>query len=52
VSSIEAQLALIDTKMVSIEQVFLSYAITPDGSTVFEKIISSKLLLGAGKVNQ
>lgn len=48
---IEAQMALVETHMVSLEQVFLPYAITNDGQTVFEKVMNSSLLLSGGKDN-
>lgn len=46
---VEAQLAIIETRMVSPQQVFLPYAITKDGSTLFEHIAANPgLLLGDG----
>jgi len=46
---VEAQLAIIETQMVTTVQVFLPYAITNNGQTVFEYMASnSELLLGAG----
>lgn len=46
---VEAQLAIIETKMVTTAQVFLPYAITKDGQTVYEYIANnSGLLLEAG----
>lgn len=48
---VEAQLAIIETKMVTTAQVFLPYAITKDGQTVYEYIASNQgLLLGTGEV--
>lgn len=42
-----AQMALYETEMVTIPQIFLPYAITQDGNTLFEQIASDpKLLLG------
>lgn len=47
---VAAQLAIIETRMVTTAQVFLPYAITKDGSTVYEYIANnSSLLLGAGE---
>lgn len=47
---VAAQLAIIETRMVTTAQVFLPYAITKDGSTVYEYIANnSNLLLGAGE---
>ena len=44
---VDSQCALYETQMVQIAQVFLPYAVTEDGSTIFEKIASNpKLLLG------
>ena len=46
---VAAQLAIIETRMVTTAQVFLPYAITKDGSTVYEYIATNqKLLLGQG----
>lgn len=46
---VDAQLAIIETRMVTTAQVFLPYAITKDGSTVYEYIAQNQgLLLGAG----
>ncbi len=46
---IEAQLALIKAQQVRTEQVFLPYAITKDGSTLSEKILTDpQMLLGGG----
>lgn len=42
---VEAQMALVETKMVSTEQVFMPYAIMRDGQTLFQKVISNQLLL-------
>lgn len=41
---VEAQLAIIETQMVKPEQVFLPYAVTQTGETVFERYQSGKLL--------
>lgn len=47
---VDAQLAIIETRMVTTAQVFLPYAITKDGSTVFEYIAKNNtLLLGSGE---
>ena len=46
---IEAQLAIIETKMVKTEDVFLPYAIMKDGKTLAETIQSNpEFLLGSG----
>ncbi len=41
---IEAQLAIIETQMVKPGQVFLPYAITPTGETLYESVMNGKLL--------
>ncbi|MGQ0719506.1 MAG: hypothetical protein ACT4NP_19765 [Pseudonocardiales bacterium] len=47
---VEAQLAIIETQMVTTQQVFLPYAITQDGSTLYEHIAAHPgLLLGDGE---
>lgn len=47
---IEAQLALVDTSMVKIEEVFFPYIQAPDGETLFESHEKKGLLLlGSGK---
>jgi hypothetical protein len=47
---VAAQLAIIETQMVTTAQVFLPYAVTKDGSTVYEYIANNTgLLLGAGE---
>lgn len=47
---VQAQLAIIETRMVTTAQVFLPYAITKDGSTVYEYIANNNtLLLGTGQ---
>ena len=42
---VEAQMAIIETKMVKFDQVFLPYAVTKSGKTVYEAISDNKLLL-------
>lgn len=49
---VEAQLALIETGMVTTEQVFLPYAQNQSGQTLYESLVEKKfggLLLGEGK---
>lgn len=47
---VEAQLAIIETCMVTTAQVFLPYAVTPNGQTLYEYIGQhTQLLLGAGR---
>lgn len=47
---VAAQLAIIETRMVTTAQVFLPYAITKDGRSVYEYIAgNASLLLGSGE---
>ncbi|SNT46582.1 hypothetical protein [Rhodococcoides kyotonense] len=47
---VEGQLAIIETQMVTTAQVFLPYAITNDGSTVWEYMAHNpQILIGDGK---
>lgn len=49
---VEAQLALINMNQAKTEQVFLPYAVTADGSTLYEHIAKNpSLLLGPGGAN-
>lgn len=41
---IDAQMAIIETKMVEFDQVFLPYAVANDGRTLYEKVKSENLL--------
>ena len=43
---ISAQLALLETEMVRMEQIFLSYTIMKDGETLFEHLEKRQFLLG------
>ncbi len=45
---VEAQLAIIETQMVKPEQVFLPYAITQSGETLYESVVKNQLL-GTGE---
>jgi hypothetical protein len=50
---VAAQLAIIETRMVTTAQVFLPYAITKDGSSVYEYIANNTgMLLGEGEAKQ
>jgi hypothetical protein len=44
----EAQMALLETEMVDLEQIFLPYIGTKDGKTVYDKFLDNRLALGAG----
>lgn len=47
---IDAQVAIIETKMVTTTQVFLPYAVTHSGESMYQKFLSnSSLMLGDGK---
>lgn len=47
---VEAQLALIETRMVTTQQVFLPYAVAADGRTLYEHMESNPaFLLGSGE---
>ena len=46
---VEAQMALVDTEMVTTAQVFLPYAVMKDGQTLSEHVAGGKLLLGNGQ---
>lgn len=49
---VDAQLAIIETRMVTTAQVFLPYAITKDGSTIYEYIGKNTQLLLQGSNEQ
>lgn len=44
---IHAQMALYETRIVEIEQIFLPYAISKDGETFYQKVLNSNLLLAS-----
>lgn len=46
---VEAQCAIIETKMVKTEQVFLPYLLTKNGETLYQQIESTQFRLGDGK---
>lgn len=46
---VEAQMALVETQMVTTQQVFLPYAVTKDGKTLYEKMIDNRFLLNDGE---
>lgn len=45
---IDAQMALIDTQQVKLEQVFLPFAVMKDGKTLFEQVEKKGFLLDSG----
>ena len=46
---IDAQLAIIETEMVTLEQVFLPYMQVKDGQTLYEAMVERRFLLGEGR---
>ncbi len=46
---IDAQLAIIETEMVTIEQVFLPYMVMPDERTLYESMVNRGFLLTEGR---
>jgi len=45
----EAQMAILQVEMVSLEQIFLPYLITPSGKTLYEAMIDSHFQLPSGE---
>jgi len=46
---VEAQMSLLETEMVKMEEIFLPYVITPWGKTVYQVMAEKRFLLGPGK---
>ena len=46
---VKAQMAILETEMVEMEQVFLPYVITKSGQTLYEAMIDSHFQLSEGK---
>jgi len=46
---VEAQLSLLQTEMVQLQEIFLPYIITNDGGTLFEHMEEKHFLLGLGE---
>ena len=44
-----AQMALLETEMVKMEEIFLGYVITPGGQTIYEVMAGKGFLLGSGQ---
>lgn len=44
-----AQVAILATETVTMPQLFLPYAISSDGKTLYDKVVESNFLLGPGK---
>ncbi len=45
---VTAQMAILASENVTMPQLFLPYAMSSDGKTLFEKVVDSKFLLGNG----
>lgn len=45
---VEAQMAILETEMVKMEQIFLPYVITPNGQTLYEVFEEKRFLLTQG----
>lgn len=48
---VEAQMAILQVEMVTLEQIFLPYFITPSGKTLYESMVDSHFQLTEGKDN-
>lgn len=46
---VEAQMAILETETVKMEQIFLPYMVSDSGKTLYESIEEKQFLLGAGK---
>lgn len=46
---VEAQMAILETEMVRIEQIFLPYMVFEGGKTLYEKMVEQQFLIGSGK---
>ncbi len=46
---ISAQMALLETEMVKMEEIFLPYVITPGGQTIYQVMAGKSFLLGPGQ---
>jgi len=46
---VEAQVSLLETEMVRMEQIFLPYIITPGGQTVYQVMVEKHFQLGPGE---
>lgn len=46
---VAAQMAILETEMVKMEQIFLPYVITEDGRTLYEAMVDRHFQLGLGK---
>ena len=46
---VEAQMSLLETEMVRMEEIFLPYIITPGGQTIYQVMVEKRFLLGPGE---
>lgn len=46
---VKAQMAIVETEMVQMEQVFLPYWITPSGKTLYDHLVDTKFQLTEGR---
>ncbi len=46
---VEAQMSLLETEMVKMEEIFLPYVITPGGQTIYQVMAGKGFLLGTGE---
>jgi len=46
---VEAQMSLLETEMVKMQEIFLPYVITPGGQTIYQVMASKGFLLGPGE---
>lgn len=46
---VEAQMSLLETEMVKMQEIFLPYVITPGGQTIYEVMAGKNFLLGPGE---
>ena len=46
---VEAQMAILETEMVKMEQIFLPYVITQSGRTLYEAMVDQHFQLGSGE---
>ena len=46
---VRAQMAILETEMVRMEQVFLPYMVGPDGKTLYQRLVDHKFYLAEGK---
>ncbi|MBU1067686.1 hypothetical protein KKE60_07845 [Patescibacteria group bacterium] len=49
---VEAQMSLLETEMVKMEEIFLPYVITPGGQTIYQVMAGKGFLLGPGEATK